>query len=68
MKSVGPEAVHPDIFGYMETAFRRAQQAGGESIVFGSLAGHATSRRILADEARRQFVELCSKMAPVAAR
>jgi sugar phosphate isomerase/epimerase len=68
MKSVGPDAVHPEILKYMETAFRRAQKAGVEFIVFGSGGSRNIPEGFSRDEARRQFISLCSQMAPIAAR
>jgi sugar phosphate isomerase/epimerase len=67
MKSVGPEAVHPEILEFMEIAFRRAQQAGVEYIVFGSGGSRSIPEGFSRDEARNQFVELCRNMAPIAA-
>jgi sugar phosphate isomerase/epimerase len=68
LKSVGPEAVHPEILEYMETAFRRAQKAGVEYIVFGSGGSRGIPEGFSRDEARRQFIGLCSQMAPIAAK
>jgi sugar phosphate isomerase/epimerase len=68
MKSVGSEAVHPEILEFMETAFRRAQKAGVEYIVFGSGGSRAVPEGFSKDEALRQFTDLCSQMAPIAAR
>jgi sugar phosphate isomerase/epimerase len=68
MKSVGTEAVHPEILEFMETAFRRAQKAGVEYIVFGSGGSRAVPEGFSKEEALRQFTGLCSRMAPVAAR
>ena len=68
LKSVGPEAAHPEILDYMETAFRRAQKAGVEYIVFGSGGSRAIPEGFPRDEARRQFISLCTAMSPIAAR
>ena len=68
LKSVGPEAVHPEILEFMEIAFRRAQKAGVEYIVFGSGGSRAVPEGFSKDEALRQFIDLCSQMAPIAAR
>ncbi len=68
MKSVGPDAVHSEILKYMETAFRRAQKAGVEYIVFGSGGSRNIPEGFSRDEASRQFISLCSQMAPIAAR
>ena len=68
LKSVGPDALHPEILEFMETAFRRAQVAGVENIVFGSGGSRAIPEGFSRDEARRQFIALCSQMAPIAAK
>jgi sugar phosphate isomerase/epimerase len=68
LKSVGPDAVHPEILEFMETAFRRAQKAGVEYIVFGSGGSRAIPEGFSPGEARRQFIDLCSQMAPIAAK
>jgi len=65
---VGPEAAHPEILEFMETAFRRAQKAGVEYIVFGSGGSRSIPEGFSRDEARRQFIDLCSRMAPIAAK
>jgi sugar phosphate isomerase/epimerase len=66
MKSVGPDAVHVHILQYMETAFKRAQQAGVEIIVFGSGGSRNIPEGFSRSEARRQFIDLCKQMAPIA--
>lgn len=68
LKSVGPDAVHPEILEFMETAFRRAQKAGVEYIVFGSGGSRGVPEGFSKDEALRQFTYLCSQMAPIAAK
>ncbi|MGE4587138.1 MAG: sugar phosphate isomerase/epimerase family protein, partial [Mangrovibacterium sp.] len=68
MKSVGSEAVHAEILVYMETAFRRAQKAGVKIIVFGSGGSRSIPEGFSRMDARRQFVELCRAMAPLAAK
>lgn len=68
LKSVGSEADHSEILGFMETAFRRAQKAGVEYIVFGSGASRSVPEGFSRDAARRQFLDLCSQMAPLAAK
>ncbi len=68
LKSVGPEAVHEDILEYVETVFRRAKKAGVEIIVFGSSASRSIPEGFPREEARRQFIDLCKKMAPAAKR
>ena len=66
LKSVGPNAVHDNILTYVETAFRRAQIAGIEIIVFGSGGSRNIPEGFPYDEARDQFIDLCKKMAPIA--
>lgn len=68
LKSVGPNAVHLEILEFVETAFRRAQQAGVEHIVFGSGGSRGIPEGFSHDEARQQFIDLCTKMAPIAAK
>jgi sugar phosphate isomerase/epimerase len=68
LKSVGPDAVHPEILEFMETAFRRAQKVGVEYIVFGSGGSRAIPEGFSRDEARRQFIDLCSQMAALAGK
>ncbi len=68
LKSVGPDAVHAEILEYVKTAFRRAEKAGVEYIVFGSGGSRNIPESFSSSEARKQFVSLCSKIAPIAAR
>ena len=66
LKSVGPDAVHEEILKFAEKAFRRAQRAGVEIIVFGSGGSRAIPEGFSRDKGRAQFVELGQKMAPIA--
>ncbi len=66
LKSVGPNAVPNEILEFAETAFRRAKMAGVEIIVFGSGGSRAIPEGFSKVEARIQFIELCSKMGPLA--
>ncbi len=66
LKSVGPDAVHDKILAYAETAFRRAQMAGIEVIVFGSGGSRRIPEGFSENDARNQFVQLLSEMAPMA--
>lgn len=66
LKSVGPDAVHPKILEFAETAFRRAQRAGVEIIVFGSGGSRSIPEGFPREKARAQFVDLCKKMSPIA--
>jgi len=66
LKSVGPDAAHQDILQYTTTAFRRAQQAGIEYIVFGSGGSRRVPEGFPHQEAIEQFVSLVKLIAPVA--
>lgn len=66
LKSVGPNPVHSRILELAETAFRRAQQAGVEIIVFGSGGSRSIPEGFSREKARRQFIDLGKKMAPIA--
>lgn len=66
LKSVGNEAAHQDILTFAETAFRRAQRAGVEIIVFGSGGSRSIPEGFPRKKARAQFIELGKKMAPIA--
>ncbi|MGI6573030.1 MAG: sugar phosphate isomerase/epimerase family protein [Fermentimonas sp.] len=66
LKSVGPDAVHEEILKFAETAFRRAQRAGVEIIVFGSGGSRFIPDGFSREEARAQFIELGREMAPIA--
>ena len=68
LKSVGPDAVHPEILAYVETAFRRAQRVGVEIIVFGSGGSRSVPDGFSPDSAREQFVSLCSEIALIASK
>jgi len=68
LKSVGPDANHPGILEYAETAFRRAEIAGVKTIVFGSGGSRRIPDGFAKEKAREQFTELCSQMAPIAAK
>lgn len=66
LKSVGSDPVHQEILEFAETAFRRAQRAGVEIIVFGSGGSRSIPDGFSREKARAQFIELGKKMAPVA--
>lgn len=68
MKSVGAKAAHAKILKFAETAFRRAQKAGVKIIVFGSGGSRKIPDGFPREKARKQFIGLCSKMAPIAAK
>ena len=66
LKCVGPSPAHEEILNFGETAFRRAQMAGIKTIVFGSGGARAIPEGFSRDEARKQFISLCTQLAPVA--
>jgi sugar phosphate isomerase/epimerase len=66
LKCVGPDAVHEKILQYAKTAFRRAEQSGVKTIVFGSSGARKIPEGFTKADARKQFVSLCKQMAPVA--
>ena len=66
LKSVGNEAAHHDILTFAETAFRRAQRAGVEIIVFGSGGSRSIPEGFPRKKGQAQFIELGKKMALIA--
>jgi sugar phosphate isomerase/epimerase len=66
LKCVGTAPLHDDILKYAETAFRRAEMAGVKTIVFGSGGARSIPEGFSKDEAKKQFISLCGKIAPVA--
>jgi sugar phosphate isomerase/epimerase len=68
LKCVGPVPLHDEILKYSETAFKRARTAGVKTIVFGSGGARAIPEGFSREEARKQFIGLCSKMASIAAK
>jgi sugar phosphate isomerase/epimerase len=66
LKSVGSESVPNEILKFAETAFRRAQIAGVEIIVFGSGGSRSIPEGFSKEEARKQFIKLCSDLGPIA--
>jgi sugar phosphate isomerase/epimerase len=66
MKCVGLDAVPEVILPFAETAFQRAALAGVKIIILGSGASRAIPEGFSRDEALKQFINLCSQMAPLA--
>jgi sugar phosphate isomerase/epimerase len=66
LKCTGPATLHEDILVYSETAFRRAKIAGVKTIVFGSGGARAIPEGFPKEEAKKQFISLCNKIAPIA--
>jgi sugar phosphate isomerase/epimerase len=65
---VGPQADHPRVLGYAETAFERLHALGGEYIVFGSNSARRIPDGWTKAQADEQFVSLLKAMAPLAQR
>jgi sugar phosphate isomerase/epimerase len=68
LKAVGPEANHDDILSYASTAFARAPKTGARYVVFGSGGSRRIPDGFSHDVARKQFIELCSRLAPEAGK
>jgi len=68
LKVVGPAVDWRRFDGYVETAFRRAQQSGLRCIVFGSAGARMVPEGFSAARAFEQYVEALRRMAPVAQR
>ena len=66
LKVVGPEADHKAALQYAAIAFRRAQVAGIEHIVFGSGGARNVPEGFSVETATTQFAEVLAKMAPIA--
>ena len=66
MKITGPETRHDEILAWAEIAFRRAQMAGIQRIVFGSGTARRIPEGFSKQEATQQFINLCKRMAPLA--
>lgn len=66
LKSVGPDVIHPQILEFARKAFRRAQKAGIEIIVFGSGGYRSIPDGFSYEEATGQFISLLKQMAPIA--
>lgn len=68
MKSVGTDPVNEEILRFAEVAFKRAKLSGVKIIVFGSGGSRSIPEGFSKDEATRQFVELCKRLGPLAAK
>ena len=66
LKCTGPAVLHDEIVNWSETAFRRAKAAGVKTIVFGSGGARAIPEGFPREEAKKQFIALCGKIAPIA--
>ena len=63
---VGPNADHPRVLGYANTAFARLRSLGGEYIVFGSNSARRIPEGWSKSQADEQFIALLKAMAPLA--
>lgn len=68
IKVVGPDADHAGMKRYVETAFARAAELGGQVVVFGSGGSRAVPDGWAHQEAVRQFDDACELAGDVAAR
>ena len=67
LKSTGPDSDHEGVLEYAATAFRRAEQVGIKTIVFGSSGSRSIPEGFDRDRAGEQFVSLLKNMGPLAA-
>lgn len=68
LKSVGNDADDAGILDYAETVFRRAQKRGVGLVVFGSSGSRRIPDGFPYEKAWEQMRELCTSLAPVAAK
>ena len=68
LRCTGPDADHPRVLAFAETAFRRLHAVGGEYIVFGSNTARQLPAGWAREKADEQFVALLRAMGPLAAR
>ena len=68
LKAVGPDVNHNGIVAYASTAFGRAPRTGARFVVFGSGGSRRIPDGFSPEAARKQFVELCSRLAPEAGK
>jgi len=66
LRCVGPDADHPRVLAFAETAFRRLSEVGGEFIGFGSNTARQIPDGWPRERAGEQFVELLRAMGPLA--
>jgi sugar phosphate isomerase/epimerase len=68
LRCTGPDADHPRVLAFAETAFRRLRAVGGEYIVFGSNTARQLPPGWPKARGDEQFVALLKAMGPLAAR
>ncbi|WP_266368891.1 TIM barrel protein [Tellurirhabdus rosea] len=66
LKSVGPTTHHEAILQRADKALQRAKECGSKNIVFGSGGSRAIPDGFDRETAKKQHIELCRKMAPLA--
>lgn len=67
LRCTGPEADHPRVLAFAETAFRRFKSVGGEYIVFGSNTARQLPPGWSKEKGDEQFIALLRAMGPLAA-
>ena len=68
LRCTGPDADHPRVLAFAETAFRRFASIGGEYIVFGSNTARQLPEGWAKARGDEQFVALLRAMGPLAAK
>lgn len=68
LRCTGPDADHPRVLAFAETAFRRLAAVGGEYIVFGSNTARQLPEGWGKARGDEQFIALLRAMGPLAAR
>ena len=68
IKIVGPEVEEERVLSYLDSVFLRADQAELRLIVLGSGGARRVPENYDYDRAKSEFIELCKKMAEVAAK
>lgn len=68
LRCTGPDADHPRVLAFAETAFRRLRSVGGEYIVFGSGGARQLPPGWTKAQGDAQFIALLRAMGPLAAR
>ncbi len=68
LRCTGPNADHPRVLAFSDTAFRRLHEAGGEYIVFGSNTARQIPEGWSKAKADEQFIALLRDMGRLAAR
>jgi len=68
LRCTGPDADHPRVLAFAETAFRRLRAVGGEYIVFGSNTARQLPPGWAKARGDEQFIALLQAMGPLAAQ